>query len=470
MSTAWSPAVPGRRSLRRVLGATTLATLLAALDQTILATALPRIVADLDGFRSLAWVVTAYLLASTVTIPLYGKLGDIYGRRRMLVVAIGLFLLGSALCGAAASMGQLVAFRVIQGLGAGGLVPLSQAAIGDVVAPRERGRYQAYIGSAWAIAAVAGPLVGGTVVDHVSWRWLFLVNLPLGAVALGLILRALPASPRRATAPLDLAGAALLVPAASLLMLAAASGSARPAALAGAGGAVLLAGFVAVERRAADPLLGLDLLGLPAFRTAAAASAVIGAVLFAVTVYVPVFLQGVLGLSATASGVVLVPLLGGWVGATVVCGRIIARTGRYRRMPVLGASLLLAGTLLLTRCGPQTTLGLVAVAVALVGAGLGMQFQTYMLTTQSEARPGRLGVATAGLMLARSAGATLGTAALGALFAARAGAELSHAAAAGAVGPVFWTCAGLAVLALALSLRVRQRPLLGAAAGEAVGE
>src|SRR3954449_9784074 len=209
----------GRRQLLVSFGAVMLATLLAALDQTIVATALPQIVTDLRGFQHLSWVVTAYLLASTVTVPLYGKLSDLYGRRTLFVVAISLFLLGSLLCAAAQSMGQLIAFRALQGLGAGGLVPLSQATIADLFSPRERGRYQGFIGSVWATAAIAGPLLGGTLTDAASWRWIFLINLPLGIAALAVVVRTLPRSSERRRHRIDVAGAVVLTAAVSALLL-----------------------------------------------------------------------------------------------------------------------------------------------------------------------------------------------------------------------------------------------------------
>ena len=242
-----------------------LATLLAALDQTIVATALPRIASDLRGFADLSWVVTAYLVSSTVTVPLYGKLSDLYGRRRLFVVSISIFVTGSALCAAAQTIGELVAMRALQGIGAGGLLPLSQAAIADLFSPRERGRYQGFIGAMWAIAAVAGPLLGGTLTDHASWRWIFLLNLPLGVLALVVVLRNLPAAYRERSHQIDYAGATTLVVAVTGVLLATAWGGVSyawdsPQVLgAAATGIAGLVGFLWIERRAGEPLLPLQL-------------------------------------------------------------------------------------------------------------------------------------------------------------------------------------------------------------------
>src|SRR4051794_29530976 len=290
-----------------------LATLLAALDQTIVATAVPAIVRDLHGFDRLSWVITAYLLTSTVSIPLYGKLSDIYGRRRMFVVAITIFLIGSALCGLAGSMNQLIAARAFQGLGAGGLIPLSQAAIADLFSPRERGRYQGYIAAVWAAASIAGPLLGGTLTAFVSWRWIFYINLPLGALALFVVLRTMSARQDVRQHRIDYIGAVLLTVGVTSILLAAAWGgvqypwdSARVVGVA-ALGVVLLIAFLWVERRVPEPLLPLSLFRRPVFAVSSSASVVIGAVLFGVTVYVPVYVQGVLDASATSAGLVLLP-------------------------------------------------------------------------------------------------------------------------------------------------------------------
>jgi EmrB/QacA subfamily drug resistance transporter len=298
--------------------------LLAALDQTIVATALPRIVADLHGLDHLSWVVTAYLVTSTVTVPLYGKLSDLYGRKRLFIVSIGLFLVGSALCGAAQSMTQLIAFRGLQGLGAGGLIPLTFAVIGDLFSPRERGRYQGLTGAVWAIAAVAGPLLGGVLTDSVSWRWIFYINLPLGGIALLVVATTMNISFTRREHTIDYAGAAVLTAATLCLLLGAVWGGQnypwQSPEVVGlfVGGAVLALGFVALEQRAAEPIIPLGLFRNPVFAVTNVAALLIGGALLVALVYIPLFVQGVIGGSATSSGVVLIPLLLAWVATSVI--------------------------------------------------------------------------------------------------------------------------------------------------------
>lgn len=412
------------RSQRQVLvafAAIMLATLLSALDQTIVATALPQIAADLQGFEQLSWVVTAYLLASTVTVPLYGKLSDLYGRRRLFVVSISIFLAGSALCGTAQSMTELIAFRALQGLGAGGLLPLSQAAIADLFSPRERGRYQGYIGSVWATAAVTGPLLGGTLTDSVSWRWIFWINLPLAAFALIVVMRTMRPGGRTREHQIDWAGAVLLSIGVSAILLACAwtgqayAWSSTRVLGAFAIGAVAVVAFLAVERRSPEPLLPLTLFRRRTFAVSTSAALCIGAVLFGITIYVPVYMQGVLGASATSSGVVLIPLTLGWVFASFTSGQLISRTGRYRIYPLIGSSLVLAGTLLLTTLDADTSRALASAFLVVIGVGMGLMFQTFVIATQNRVDPADLGVATAAIQFFRSMGGSLAVAALGAL-------------------------------------------------------
>ena len=402
-----------------------LATLLSALDQTIVATALPEIADDLKGFNNLSWVVTAYLLATTVTVPLYGKLSDLYGRRRLFVVAISIFLAGSALCAFAQSMGQLIAFRALQGVGAGGLIPLSQAAIADLFSPRERGRYQGYIGSMWATAAIAGPLLGGTLTDAGSWRWIFLINLPLGAVALVVVLKTMrmPYVPREHT--IDYAGALALVVGVTAVLLASAWGGTSfawdSAEVIGAGviGFVALAAFIVIERRAPEPLLPLSLFRSRTFSVSTSAALLIGGVLFGITIYVPVYVQRVLGASATASGVVLIPLSFGWVLASMTSGQLISRTGRYRAYPLIGSVLVLSGCILLALLDEDSSRLAVTFALTIVGVGMGTMFQTFVIATQNRVDFADLGVATAAIQFFRSMGGSLAVAGLGALLIAR---------------------------------------------------
>ena len=430
VSGTGEPAPLPQRQVLLAFSAMMLATLLAALDQTVVATALPQIVTDLHGFRDLSWVVSSFLVAATVTVPLYGKLSDLYGRRRMFVVAISIFLVGSALCGAAQSMGQLIAFRAIQGVGAGGLLPLSQAAIADLFSPRERGRYQGYIGSMWATAAVAGPLLGGTLTDAASWRWIFFINLPLGAIALVVVLRTMraPATVRAHT--IDYLGAAVLSVAITCLLLACTWGGttypwdSAQVLVTGLGGLVLAVVFVAIERRVAEPLLPLALFRDRVFSVSTAGGFVVGAIIFAVSIYVPVFSQGVQEISATSSGVVLIPFSLGWVAAATVTGQLISRTGRYRPFPIVGSVFILGGLTLLTLLGEGSPPVAVAGILVITGIGMGMTFQPYIIATQNAVEVSNLGIATATIQFFRSMGGSLAVAALGTLLANRLATEL----------------------------------------------
>jgi|tagenome__1003787_1003787.scaffolds.fasta_scaffold20877930_2 EmrB/QacA subfamily drug resistance transporter len=416
------------RSQREILvafGAIMLATLLSALDQTIVATALPEIADDLNGFGDLSWVVTAYLLATTVTVPLYGKLSDLYGRRRLFVVSITIFLVGSALCGLAQSIGQLIAFRALQGIGAGGLIPLSQAAIADLFSPRERGRYQGYIGAMWATAAVAGPLLGGTLTDSASWRWIFLINLPLGLAALVVVVKTMRIQhvPREHT--IDYGGAAALTVGVTAILLACAWGGTSYAwnsaevIAAGLIGVAGLAVFAWLERRVTEPLLPLDLFRGRTFSVSTAAALLIGGVLFGITIYVPVYVQRVLGSSATSSGVVLIPLSFGWVLASFASGQYISRTGRYKAFPIIGSLLVLAGCILLALLDGDSSRVIVTLDLTVVGLGMGTMFQTFVIATQNRVDMTEIGVATAAIQFFRSMGGSLAVAGLGALLTAR---------------------------------------------------
>jgi EmrB/QacA subfamily drug resistance transporter len=500
---------PSQMSHRQVLiafSAMMLATLLAALDQTIVATALPQIVTDLHGFDQLSWVVSAFLVAATVTVPLYGKLSDLYGRRRMFVVSISIFLVGSALCGAAQSMGQLIAFRALQGVGAGGLLPLAQAAIADLFSPRERGRYQGYIGAMWATAAVAGPLLGGSLTDAASWRWIFFINLPLGAIAMAVVMRTMRAPAEVRQHRVDYAGAAVLSVAIACLLLACTwGGTTYPwgsAQILGTAiaGVVLTAAFLAIERRVQEPLLPLALFRERIFAVSTVGGLVVGAVLFAVSIYVPVFSQGVQKVSATSSGVILIPFSLGWVVAATLTGQLISRTGRYRPYPIVGSLFILAGLVLLARLGVGSRPAAVGAILVVTGFGMGMTFQPYVIATQNAVQVANLGIATATIQFFRSMGGSLAVAALGTLLANRLATELHarlgagaarvdtnrllgggagvpsglsggvQAALADALHTVFLAAVPLGVLALVLALALREVPLRTWSGSEAAPE
>jgi len=407
-----------------------LAMLLAALDSTIVATALPTIVGELGGLERLSWVVTAYLLAQTIVTPLYGKLGDLYGRKVVLQSAIVVFLIGSVLCGMAGSMIQLIVFRAIQGLGGGGLMVTTQAAIGDIVSARERGRYQGIFGAVFGLASIAGPLLGGFFTTELSWRWIFYVNLPLGGIALGVIAVTLPARPERVRHAIDYAGAGLLAAGlASLVILTDLGGTAYPwSSPLILGLAVLavttLAAFVVVERRASEPVVPLHLFRVRDFAVATAVGLVVGFALFGSVTYLPLFLQVVKGVSPTASGLMMLPMMGGMLTSSILSGQLISRTGRYKRYPVAGMLVMTGGLFLLSRMHADTTTGMALLAMLVLGLGLGLVMQVLVIAVQNAVEYKDLGVATSGTILFRLVGGSVGTAVLGAIFAARLAVEL----------------------------------------------
>ena len=416
-----------------------LAMLLAALDQTIVSTALPTIVGELGGIDQLSWVVTAYLLSATVTIPLWGRVSDLYGRKPLFQAAIAVFLAGSALSGAAQSLGELIAFRALQGLGAGGLMTLAMATVADIVPPRERGRYQGYIQIVFVVASVAGPLLGGVFADQLSWRWVFYVNLPIGALALAAISATLPRSAPGRRPRIDYTGAALLGGGIACVLLATtwggreyAWGSAEIAGLAGAA-AALLAAFVVQERRAPEPILPLRLFRDPVFDVVALVLFLTTCAFFAAIVFAPLFLQLVTGASATSSGLLLLPLMLSAAASTAVSGRLISRTGRYKRYPVAGLALVAAGLLLLSRMDAATSQATAALLLVVFGLGFGMVSQVLTVAIQNAVERSDIGVATGSANLFRALGGSVGVALFGAIFAGRLDTwlprELPHAAA-----------------------------------------
>ncbi len=414
--------MPEASSTRLILASVAGMLLLAALDQTIVSTALPTIVADLGGLDRLSWVVTAYLLSSTVVGPLYGKLGDLYGRKIMMQLSVSIFLIGSALAGLSGSMPFLIASRAIQGLGGGGLFVLALTVVGDVVAPRERGKIQGIFAGVFGMASVIGPLLGGFFVDNLSWRWIFYVNLPVGLAALAIFATAFRPTGRRISHRVDYAGAALLATALSAIVLySSLSGQSyeltSPTMLSLAAVAVVaLAGFVFVELRAKEPVLPMQLFTYNNFAVMGTVGFVIGAAMFGALTFLPFYLQAVKGVSPTVSGLQLIPMTLGILVGSIGSGQVMSRTGHYRWLPALGAAVLVAGFLLLTRLEPDTDDWLVAAYMFVVGLGMGPSMSVGMTSIQNAVPREMMGVGTAGFTTLRQIGGSVGVALFGTLF------------------------------------------------------
>jgi EmrB/QacA subfamily drug resistance transporter len=474
---------PGYRfSIGRILAiyaALMAALLLAALDQTIVATALPQIVSELGGLTSYTWVITAYLLATTVTVPLYGKLGDIYGRRPLFLAAISIFVVGSALCGIAQSMIQLVVFRGIQGIGAGGLFPLALATIGSIVPPRDRGRYQGLIGATFAAASIIGPTLGGFLTDHASWRWIFYVNLPVGVAALAIVYLAMPKRSARRDHSVDYLGAAVLAAGTGALMLGLVWGGREYAwssahvlgALAAAG--ALFGLFAYIERRVAEPILPFDLLRDRIVASGVVSMSLVAMAMLGTIAFVPLFAQGVIGTSATASGVVLTPFMLAAVLSSFVAGQWVSRSGRYKPNALVGPIVLGFALVLLARMGVHTTKGEAARNAVVAGVGVGLMMQVFVIAVQNAVPQRAIGSATALIQFARTIGGTLGVTLMGVIVSARLPegaipeeasvrrlAPAARAELASALHPAFYAAAGLCLAVLVIvALGMKEVPL-----------
>ncbi|MFQ6194434.1 DHA2 family efflux MFS transporter permease subunit [Streptomyces sp. NPDC000405] len=432
-----APSIPGeglpKGGVRVAIGALLLGMLLAALDQTIVSTALPTIVSDLGGLEHLSWVVTAYMLASTAATPLWGKLGDQYGRKKLFQTAIVIFLIGSALCGLARNMPELIGFRALQGLGGGGLMVLSMAIVGDIVPPRDRGRYQGLFGAVFGGTSVLGPLLGGLFVDHLSWRWVFYVNLPIGIVALAVIAAVLHIPASRVPHRIDYLGTFLIAAVAvCLVLMTSLGGTSYPWSswrIIGLGvvGVALLLPFVLVERRAAEPVLPLGLFRIHTFALCSVIGFVVGFAMFGSMTYLPTFLQVVHGVSPTLSGVHMLPMVAGLLIASTGSGQIVSRTGRYKVFPIAGTAVMTIGLLLLHRLDPAVSTAMMSTYFFVFGFGLGLVMQVLVLIVQNSVGYQDLGVATSGATFFRSIGASFGVSIFGTIFTSKLGPRIADA-------------------------------------------
>jgi EmrB/QacA subfamily drug resistance transporter len=503
--SAGQTAVAQPQRVRLIFGALMLVLLLASLDQTIVSTALPTIVGDLGGIQHLSWVVTGYLLASTIAGPLYGKLGDLYGRKSLLQGAIVLFLIGSALCGISQNMTELIGFRALQGLGGGGLMVLTLAAVGDLFPPRERGRYQGFFGAVFGVSTIVGPLLGGFFVDNLSWRWIFYVNLPIGVIALAVIGVAFHARSERVSHRVDYLGAGILAGGlASIVLFTSLGGNtyawSSPAIIGMAVvGVALLVAFPFVEQRAAEPILPLELFRNRVFTVTSAIGFIVGLALFGAITYLPLYLQIARGYSPTSSGLFLTPLMGGLLVTSILSGQLISRYGRYKPFPIAGTAIMTVAVYLLSRLALHTPIWHTILAMIVLGLGLGMVMQVLILAAQNAVDYRLLGVATSGSTLFRQVGGSIGVSAFGAIFANRLASGLSAKLPKGthiptaanpevvkhlppavhapyiqsfvdALQPVFLAATGISLLAFLLTWLLREVPLRLTSAGGGVAE
>lgn len=408
-----------------VMGALMLAMLLSSLDQTIVSTALPKIAVDLNGLNKYSWVATAYLLTSAIVTPIYGKLGDMFGRKKIFIYSIVIFLIGSVLCGLSQNMNQLIAFRALQGLGGGGLMALVLAIVAEVVPPRQRGRYQGYLGSVFAISSVAGPLLGGLFTDHLSWHWIFYINVPLGALALYVISTRLHLPIRRSPHRIDYGGAALLAIAAVSMLLVSVWGGTEYAWKSteiislGITSLLFTGLFVWRERFAAEPIIPLKLFKNDIFVTSVLLSVLSGIAMFASILYIPQYQQIVRGNTPTESGLLMLPLIFGLLAASITSGRLISKTGHYRPFPIIGTLLLTLGLWMFSHIALDTSHVVLSVWMFTVGAGLGMFMQVATLAVQNSTARSDLGSATSTVTFFRSIGGSLGGAVFGSILVSR---------------------------------------------------
>lgn len=464
----------------------------ASTGQTIVSTALPVITADLGGLNRMSWVVTAYLLASTVGAPIFGKLGDLFGRKAVMQAGLGVFTLGALICGVAPSMEVLIAGRTVQGLGGGGLIVVAMAVVADLLPPRERSRVQGALGGVFGLSTVVGPLVGGFLVQSLGWHWIFFANLPVVAIAWVVLQSALRGRAPGARPRIDVAGAALLTATLSGLVLVTSMGGtalgwSEPAMLALIGATLAsLTGFLFVEGRAAEPILPLSLFRLNAVAVVNAAGLLVGMAMFGTITFLPLYLQVVQGVSPVLSGMFLLPMMGGLIGASMVSGRVMGRTGRYKALPVASTALLAVAMLGLSRLGPDTPLWQVVALMTATGLGIGPMMSVGVAAIQNAVPRAMLGVGTASANMFRLIGGSLGTSIFGAVFGAGLAQNLAGRVEGGGLGtisrdsvmalephlresvlagfaaaldPIFLLAAGIATLAFAVTLLLREVPL-----------